>query len=173
MFFKIMLHLYFCFANKLPNSNALFGRYYKRIRMLIAKQFIWSCGKNVNIEPDCYFNCELQIGDNSGVGQYSQLHGNVTIGKNVLMGPYCLIYTCNHSFKRTDIPIIEQGFDKKRPVIIGDDVWIGARVTILPGVHIGNGCIIAAGSIVVKDIPPYSIAVGNPATIKKNRLTTI
>lgn len=56
-----------------------------------------------------------------------------------MMGPECIIYTTNHAFDRTDIPMCEQKFSDEKPVIIGNDVWIGGRVIILPGVHIGNG----------------------------------
>lgn len=62
-----------------------------------------------------------------------------------------------------------QGMTEKRKVTIGNDVWIGQRVMIMPGVTIGDGCIIAAGAVVTKDIPPYSIAGGVPARVLKSR----
>ena len=85
------------------------------------------------------------------------------------MGPECIIYTRNHAFSRTDIPMREQGFSEEKPVYIGDDVWIGGRVTILPGVHIGKGAIVGAGAVVTKDVPEYSIVGGNPAKIIRFR----
>jgi maltose O-acetyltransferase len=85
------------------------------------------------------------------------------------MGPEVVIYTQNHSSKRTDITMQEQGFDNAKPVIIGNDVWIGRRVIILPGVIIGKGSVIGAGAVVSKNIPAYSVAVGNPAKVVKNR----
>ncbi len=114
----------------------------------------------------------LKIGDNSGVGINCEIYGPVTIGKNVMMGPEVVIYTSGHKHNRTDIPMIEQGAETEREVNIGDDVWIGRRAIILPGVKIGNGCIIGAGAIVTKDIPDYSVAVGVPAKVVKNRLET-
>ena len=63
-----------------------------------------------------------------------------------------------------------QGLTRPRPVIIEDDVWIGTKVIILPGVHIGKGSVIGAGAVVTKNIPAYSIAAGNPAVVKRNRL---
>ena len=126
-------------------------------------------GKHVNIEKGAIFNGEVVIGDYSGIGVNRELNGPVTIGKYVMMGSEVVVYTRNHSSSRTDIPMQNQGYDSVRPVIIGDDVWIGRRVIILPGVQIGEGCIIGAGAVVAKDIPPYSVVVGNPAKIIKNR----
>lgn len=113
----------------------------------------------------------MEIGDRSGVGINARINGKVIIGKDVMMGPECTIYTQNHLFDRLDIPMNKQGVSVEKPVIIGDDVWIGGRVTILPGVHIGNGAIIGAGAVVTKDVPDYAIVGGNPAKILKYRKT--
>jgi maltose O-acetyltransferase len=86
-----------------------------------------------------------------------------------MMGPEVLIYTQNHSFSRVDITMDQQGFSEEKKVIIDDDVWIGARVIILPGVKIGRGSVIGAGSVVSKSIPEYSVAVGNPCKVVKLR----
>ena len=80
-----------------------------------------------------------------------------------MMGTDVTIITRNHRFDRTDIPMMEQGFEEERPVYIGNDVWIGDRALILPGVHVGDGSIIAAGAVVTKDVPPHSIVAGVPA----------
>ena len=85
------------------------------------------------------------------------------------MGTDVTIITRNHRFDRTDIPMMEQGFEEERPVYIGNDVWIGDRALILPGVHIGDGSIIAAGAVVTKDVPPYSIVAGVPARKIRDR----
>lgn len=85
------------------------------------------------------------------------------------MGADVTVITRNHRHDRTDIPMMDQGFEEERPVYIGDDVWIGDRVTVLPGVHIGNGCIIAAGAVVTKDVPEYTVAAGVPARVVKER----
>ena len=120
-------------------------------------------GKQVNIEKGATFNGKVSIGDYSGIGVDCEMNGPVTIGRYVNMGPEVVVYTQNHAFNRIDIPMQKQGYDNVRPVVIGDDVWIGRRVIILPGVKIGEGCVIGAGAIVAKDIPPYSVVVGNPA----------
>ena len=79
------------------------------------------------------------------------------------------IITRNHRFDRTDIPMMEQGFEPERPVTIGDDVWIGDRVMILPGVTVGTGSILAAGAVVAEDVPDYAIAAGVPARVIRLR----
>lgn len=109
------------------------------------------------------------IGNHSGIGEGSIISKYTRIGDNVMMGPQCYIYTRNHRHDNIDIPMIKQGVEDWKPVTIEDDVWIGSRVTILPGVHIGKGVIIGAGSVVTKDIPPYTIVAGNPAKIVKYR----
>ena len=152
-------------ANHLPSSLSRFGKQYKKIRERLAKGFIAYCGDNVNIEPHTTFNLALQIGDNSG----KRTVCDIRIGNNVMMGTNCIIYTRNHVFARIDIPMCQQGFSEVKPVIIKDDVWIGGRVTILPGVTIGEGCVLAAGTVVTKSTPPYSVVGGNPAKVIKYR----
>ncbi|WP_319586143.1 DapH/DapD/GlmU-related protein [uncultured Desulfobulbus sp.] len=142
----------------------------KRIRVFFASRFLAKCGKNVNIETRSIFGFQVEIGDYSGIGVRAKLIGPVIIGKYVNMGPDVLIHTRNH---KTDDPTIimqKQGFDVVKPVTIEDDVWIGERVIILPGVTIGQGSVIGAGAVVAKSIPPYSVAVGNPARVVKSRL---
>lgn len=156
-------------AKYLPKSNSKISLGSKKIRYILAKGFIDYIGNNVNIEHGAVFGKSVKIGDNSGIGINCVIQGRVEIKKNVMMGPEVYIYTRNHEHSRTDIPMIEQGFEKERQVIIEDDCWIGSRVTILPGVHIGEGAIIGASSVVTKDIPPYTIVGGNPAKILKER----
>lgn len=162
--------IYEVILKKLPNSMApIAGKIYKVLRGIAVKNFIKHCGTNVNIEHGASLSSKMSIGNNSGVGINCSCGGEITIGDNVMMGPECVILTYNHAFDRTDIPMCEQGFQVEKPVIIGNDVWIGRRVIILPGVHIGNGVIIGAGSIVTKDVPDWAIVAGNPATIKRYR----
>ena len=86
-----------------------------------------------------------------------------------MMGRECFILTRNHAFDRTDVPMMEQGFQEEKPVFIGNDVWIGHRVTILPGCRIGDGVIIGAGAVVTGEIPPYTIVGGVPAKVIRKR----
>ena len=128
------------------------------------------CGKNVNIEKNALFSAKVSLGDFSGIGVNARIYGTCEIGDHVMMGEECIIITRNHSFARTDVPMMDQGFEEEKPVYIGNDVWIGDRVTILPGVHIGDGSIIGAGAVVTSDIEPYSIAAGVPARIIRKRM---
>ena len=115
------------------------------------------------------FEYDTILGEKSGIGIRAVIPPMVTIGKNVMMGPECHIYTAFHEYGRTDIPMIEQGYAARKPVVIGNDVWIGLRVIIMPGVHIGNGCIIGAGAVVTHDVPDYAVVGGVPAKIIRFR----
>ncbi|UJH67021.1 acyltransferase [Muricauda sp. SCSIO 65647] len=128
-------------------------------------------GKNVNIEQKARFGFgqNIEIGNNSGIGVNSLLPPNTIIGNDVMMAPDCIIYASNHNFSDLDRPMRVQGHTPPLQTIIDDDVWIGGRVIILPGKKIGKGVIIAAGSVVTKNLEPYGIYGGNPAKLIKSR----
>jgi maltose O-acetyltransferase len=107
---------------------------------------------------------EVVIANNCVMGG----EGGLKIGNYVMIGNNVTILTSNHGYEKYDIPMLRQSIECK-PTKINDDVWIGANSVILPGVLIGQGAIIGAGSIVTKDIEPYSIVAGNPARIIKKR----
>ena len=160
------------FGNLFPESSAKLGRLKiggGHARAFLAKGYISHCGKNVNIDKYATFSSHLSIGDNSGIGKHSFLQGEVIIGSNVMMGAECLIYTQNHEFSSKEIPMYYQGYKLPEKVVISDDVWIGGRVIILPGVTVGKGAIIGAGAVVTKDVPDYAVVGGNPAKILKFR----
>ena len=161
--------LYEMIGRHMPLSDSRINFGSKKVRQFCGRLILRECGKNVNIEKGAHFSQEVSIGDNSGIGVNAQIAPYVTIGSDVMMGPECLIYTSNHGMKRQGIPMWKQKSSKTEPVVIGDDVWIGARVIILPGVHIGDGSVIGAGSVVTKDVEPYSIVAGNPARVIKWR----
>ena len=164
---KILYILYYLCASWFPVSSHL--KIAQKWREFWARKIVYKCGKNVNFERFSSFSPALSIGDNSGIGIGACINGPVTIGKNVMMGQEVIIYTTRHNDDRIDIPIQEQGMKKILPVVIGNDVWIGGRVIILPGVTIGDGCIIGAGAIVTRDVPSYSVAVGVPAKVVRRR----
>lgn len=151
----------------LSDSKCNFGS--KKLRAFCGKMILCRCGENVNIEKGASFGKYVSLDDNSGIGVNALISNHVTIGKNVMMGPDCMIFTSNHVFKDIEIPMCQQGFSKPESVVIEDDVWIGARVVILPGVRVGKGSVIGAGSVVTKEIPPYTVVGGNPAHILKRR----
>lgn len=167
---RLCLWGYFEIARKMPESyDGIMGKFARILRVYTAKRFMVSIGKNVNIEKGAMITSLMSVGDNSGIGINAKMHGRVILGSNIMMGPECIIYTKNHAHSRIDIPMMEQGFEEEKPVYISDDVWIGGRVIILPGVHIGKGVIIGAGSVVTKSVPDYTIVGGNPAKVLKYR----
>jgi acetyltransferase-like isoleucine patch superfamily enzyme len=112
----------------------------------------------------------IEIGARSSVNPYSMLygHGGLQIGSDVRIAAHCVIVPANHRFADPDRPIRAQGIEAQG-IAIGDDVWIGAHVTVLDGSTIGRGSVIAAGSVVSGDIPEYSIAAGAPARVLRSR----
>lgn len=112
----------------------------------------------------------IEMGDEVGFnyGCYVNGFGGLTIGDRSIFGPYTMIHTANHGMDDPDQPIQDQGWIKS-PVTVGDECWIGMGTSILPGVTIGDGVVIGAGSVVVKDLPDYSVAVGNPCKVIRSR----
>lgn len=111
----------------------------------------------------------LRMGRYGFIASGALIPSGVSIGDYVLIGGNLLITGDDHHFDQVGTPIIFSGRPEARPVMIGDDVWIGARVTIMRGVTIGSGAIIATGSVVTKDVAPYSIVGGVPARFIKWR----
>ena len=165
----ICRNLYYHFARKLPAADGDRGNVYKKIRYFFASRSVKNCGENVNFEHGSRFDSDISIGNNSGIGINCLIAGAAVIGNNVMMGPECIFYSRNHAHDRMDIPMNEQGFEPERPITVGDDVWFGARVIVLPGVRIGSGCIVGAGAVVTKDVPNYAIVGGNPAKVLRMR----
>jgi acetyltransferase-like isoleucine patch superfamily enzyme len=112
----------------------------------------------------------IRIGRDSLVGEFSLIRGpgGVTIGDRVYLSPCVHIYSSNHVFDDPEACFIDQGVTAEG-VTIEDECWIGAMVVITDGVTIGRGSVIAAGAVVTKDVPPYSVAAGVPAQVLRNR----
>jgi maltose O-acetyltransferase len=135
-------------------------------------------GDAKKVGKDCYYvdmivwlnGDQIELGDNIGFnyGCYINGFGGLIIEDGSRLGPITMIHTANHIIDNVDAGIDGQGWIKK-PVHIERDVGVTMGVIILPGVRIGEGSLIGAGSVVTKDIPPYSIAVGNPCKVIKSR----
>lgn len=150
------------------------------ILSVLYKKAMKECGSNVKIKPctSVYFGLEnLSIGNNVSIPRYAHIfctEAPLNIGNNIVFGPSPTIVTGNH---RIDVvgKFIVDSHDKlpenDKEVNIEDDVWVGANVTILMGVTIGRGSVIAAGAVVNKSCPPYSIIGGIPAKVIKSRFS--
>ena len=130
----------------------LFGKTDKNF--LIEQPIVCDYGYNVEIGERFYSNHNLTLLDAN----------KIKFGNNVFVGPNCSFYTSGHPI---DIKTRNQGLEYAKPIEIGDNVWIGGSVVVLPGVKIGSNSVIGAGSVVVKDIPKNSVTVGNPCKVIK------
>jgi len=132
-------------------------------------------GTDVRIARNVYIGVpdKFSIGNSSFINGGTLIlaggAGTITIGNDVLIGPYAILVSGSHRYDLLDRPIRKQGGIYK-PIIIEDDVWIGAHAVIMLGVTVGKGSVIGAGAVVTNDIPAYSVAVGVPARVIKSRL---
>lgn len=147
-------------------------KWYQKLRNKIFTLFVKRTAKSVGDE--CKVNHYSKVTRNTVLANNVSFNGmritgkgNVTIGQYFHSGEGCLMITDTHNYEGTMIPYDDT--DRVRDIKIDDFVWLGSRVLILGGVHIGEGAIIQAGSVVVHDIPAYAIAGGNPATVFKYR----
>ncbi len=148
----------------LPSSAHPLFHWTKAVRYVPARMIIRKCGRNVNVERGADFRHDLEIGDGSGLGENCRIGYDTSIGRDVRMGPEVVVITQNHKYTRETY----EGYVKK-PVVIGDNVWIGHRVMILPGVTVGRNAIVGAGAVCTKDVPPYAVVGGVPARVLKYR----
>lgn len=131
-----------------------------------------SCGTLNDIDWGTRFICPERIEIGSyiyvGPGAYISGWGGVSVGDGTIIGPNLAIHSANHNFKDSKYIPYDETFDFRK-VTIGQNVWIGANVIIVPGSEIGEGCIVGAGTVVSGSIPPLSIIVGNPCKVIKQR----
>lgn len=159
----------YLFAKFLPEStsNALLSP--KSIRRFCARLIMNYCGRGANIQKGAQFVSNMSLGDRSGIGAYSIISHKTIIGNDVMMARECIINPTNHIITDTLMPMNLQGLEPEKEVIIEDDVWIGSRAIIMPGVHIHRGSVIAAGAVVTHDVPAFSIVGGVPAKVIRYR----
>ncbi|WP_454085475.1 acyltransferase [Georgenia sp. Marseille-Q6866] len=166
------LALYYGFADKLPYSpTPIFGSLSRVVRRHLTSRLFDFAGAGVNVERGVWFGSGqgLSIGTGSGLGLDSVVMGPVSLGANVMMGPRCLLVSWGHNTADLTKPMSEQGMTPAQPITVEDDVWLGGHVVILPGVTVGTGAVVAAGSVVTKDVPQYAVVGGNPARVLRYR----
>lgn len=140
----------------------------KRERQEVIRTLFGKTGNNFLVEQPfyCDYGYNIEIGENfySNVNCVILDGAKVTFGDNVFIAPNCGFYTAGHPL---DITSRNKGLEYAYPITVGNNVWIGANVVVLPGVTIGDNSVIGAGSVVVKDIPANVVAVGNPCKVIK------
>jgi acetyltransferase-like isoleucine patch superfamily enzyme len=127
----------------------------------VGRNFSCDSSRSVFVNPE-----SMKIGDDVFIGEQAHFGGEITIGNNVMFGPRPMILAGNHYFavKGKNVRFLHpKDNENSEPVLIEDEVWCGASIVILGGVCLGMGCVIGAGSVVSKSIPPYVVAVGNSA----------
>ncbi|MCL8538319.1 sugar O-acetyltransferase [Chryseobacterium gallinarum] len=148
--------------NGLKNSDSE-----NRYRLL--KRIIGNIKENICIEPAfwCDYGYNIKTGENFYANHNLVILdcARVEFGDNVFIGPNCSFYTAGHPL---DVKQRNEGLEYARPIKVGDNVWLGGNVVVLPGVSIGNNSVIGAGSVVTKNIPDNVVAVGNPCTVVKS-----
>lgn len=130
----------------------ILGYYPENLELL--SPFYCDYGKNIHLGKNVFIN----------LNNYFMDGANITIGDNVFIGPSCGFYTACHPL---DYKNRNKGLEKALPIKVGNNCWFGANASVMPGVTIGNGCVIAAGAVVTKDIPDNSLAAGIPARVVK------
>jgi galactoside O-acetyltransferase len=170
----------------LPGSCGVKLRYY------YYKHLLAGCGQKIGISTGCYIRDYRNIifGNNIGLGLYSQIYaagtgseriiigdnvylnsnvminadqeGRIEIGNNCIIGPNVVFRTSNHEFSSREIPVTEQGH-RPGTIVVKDNVWIGANVSIVGSVNIGEGAIVAAGAVVTEDVNDFTVVAGVPA----------
>ncbi len=168
--FRLLFGTYSYLANAAQWAADLLPVFLRDV--LFARLFA-AYGKGVYIDYRCYFRyfSRIRLGDNVTVNRGCRFFAShaikgaeIRIGNEVAIAPEVCFFAAGHDYERLDLP------DIAKPIVVGDNVWIGARSIILPGVTIGEGAVIGAGSVVSRDIPAWTVAVGNPAKVLKQRV---
>lgn len=161
--------VYKLIACHLPQSHLWINQVSHMLRAWCGRMMFAECGAHIGIGRGARISSKITLGERSGIGENCCLYGEVHIGDHVLMASEVVIFTQNHNYNSRELLILEQGTSEEKPVYIGNDVWIGRRAMIMPGVHIGDGAVIAAGGVVTRDVPAYSVVGGVPARVIKYR----
>ena len=161
---ELLSELYAC-RDRIYELNRLHPRE-TATRDILLRSIIGHMGREVTILSPffCDYGSHISIGDCTYINFNLTVldEAPVTIGSHVFIGPGCSLLTAVHPL---DAQERNKGIEKALPITIGDNVWLGGNVTVLPGVSIGEGSVIGAGSVVTRDVPPRTVVAGNPARI--------
>jgi maltose O-acetyltransferase len=167
---KVALLLYYTLASSLPDLAFPGGGQWNRIRCHLLALILPRFGRHNEIDGGVY------IGDGSDVtiGSHCQInHGvhlnNVQIGDYVMIAAQAMLIEQQHETRSVDVPMVFQGRVRRPPTVIEDDVWIGTRALIMPGVRVGRGAIVGAGAVVTHDVDPFTVVGGVPARLIRRR----
>lgn len=167
---KIKIAIYYAVISQLPHSK--FSSVFNVIRVWYLERVL----KILKPDPRNKFQNNISISDGKGIqiGAFCQINESVfiqsaVIGDCVMIAPNVAVLSSTHNIEDCNIPMIAQGATRHHPPIIGNDVWIGRNVVIMPGVNIGQGSVVGAGAVVTKDVSPYTIVGGVPAREIKKR----
>lgn len=168
-FKKVWCYIIYCLiAKHLPDGFGPVGKFSRKVRHLVCQPLLKRSAKVFSIDSGADFgngSC-LKISEHTNIGPDFSLTGSgvLTFGSHIAMGKQCMFITQNHKYQKEGY----DGFEIK-DITVGNDVWFGHRVIVLPGVTIGNHAILGAGAVVTKDVPDYAIVAGNPAKVIKYR----
>lgn len=162
---------YYGLARYLPGNHWIGGKLWGGIRAVLCRPLFRECGVGLYIERMVQFGLgdKVSIGNHSGFGENTRIIGDVRIGDYVGTSFNVFITASNREFSDTTRPMAPQGALPDTPVVIEDDVIMFANVVILPGVRLGKGSAIGAAAVVSKNVPRWSLVVGNPARVVKFR----
>ena len=146
------------------------SKIYSSVRMDTPPYRHFALGKGSVVESYCCINNamgDVTIGDHTRIGLHNTIIGPVAIGSHVNLAQGITVTALNHNFSTPGLRIDQQGVNTQ-PIVIADDVWIGAGAIVLPGVTIGRHSVVAAGAVVTRDVPPGTVVAGVPAKVVKH-----
>ena len=170
---QLWLALYYAIAFRLPGPPMPGGRIGHKVRQSLAGRLFKSMGDRVIVGTRVEFGsgADIEMGSGSNIGRSSWISNDTVFGANVMTGPEIIVLSYNHATQMNGTPFNQQGYSSRSPVIVEENVWIGTRAILLPGVRIGRNSVIGAGAVVTKDVPPNSVVAGNPAKVVKQFTT--
>lgn len=163
---------YYLGASHLPDLAFPGGRIFNAFRCVLLRLIVPQFGDRNEIDGRIYVGdgSDVEIGSRCQINRGCRLN-RVRIADNVMIGPDVIVVGKLHHTASIDVPMIDQGDYEKQPTVIHEDVWIGARVVILPGVVIGSGAIVGAGAVVTHDVSPRTVVGGVPAKVIRHRVS--